>query len=227
MPITNLHYALKRLRIFSFRQTANRSFSLRTVPKLCHSANPSVPSLSSVLPLESSKYVPPFPLIYLSVPDLFVCSLVTTCSWMLRKTPCLHWMDSNVTSPTPKSESTTQKVANSGLTTRAGSPKPSLLLKNQIMPLSLWVPGLVIKPSYGTCSFFFGWLLSQKLINGVYRQGVNATTGEHVDVSDLGLVGASLKLVKAVIATGKPTTVVFVSGRPVSEPWIADRKFDA
>ncbi|KAG8932639.1 hypothetical protein FRC03_011255 [Tulasnella sp. 419] len=53
-------------------------------------------------------------------------------------------------------------------------------------------------------------------------QGVNATTGEHVDVSDLGLVGASLKLVQAVIATGKPTTVVFISGRPVSEPWIAD-----
>lgn len=52
--------------------------------------------------------------------------------------------------------------------------------------------------------------------------GLNATTGEHVDVADLGLVGASLKLVQEIKATGKPTIVVFISGRPVSEPWIAD-----
>lgn len=50
--------------------------------------------------------------------------------------------------------------------------------------------------------------------------GTNATTGEHVDVSDLGLVGAQLDLVKAVKAAGKPTVVVFVSGKPVAEPWI-------
>ncbi|KAJ8094890.1 hypothetical protein PM082_010105 [Marasmius tenuissimus] len=53
-------------------------------------------------------------------------------------------------------------------------------------------------------------------------QGVNATTGEHVDVHDLGLVGAQLKLVQAVKATGKPTVVVFVSGKPIAEPWIQD-----
>ncbi|KAG8965623.1 hypothetical protein FRC00_010176 [Tulasnella sp. 408] len=47
-------------------------------------------------------------------------------------------------------------------------------------------------------------------------------SGEHVDVADLGLVGASLKLVQEIKATGKPTIVVFISGRPVSEPWIAD-----
>ncbi|KAG8943685.1 hypothetical protein FRC04_002585 [Tulasnella sp. 424] len=52
--------------------------------------------------------------------------------------------------------------------------------------------------------------------------GLNATTGEHVDVSDLGLVGASLKLVQTIKETGKPTIVVFISGRPVSEPWIAE-----
>ncbi|EEB98642.1 hypothetical protein MPER_01816, partial [Moniliophthora perniciosa FA553] len=52
--------------------------------------------------------------------------------------------------------------------------------------------------------------------------GLNATTGEHVDVHDLGLVGAQLKLVQAVKAAGKPTVVVFVSGRPVAEPWIQD-----
>ncbi|KAF8919142.1 glycoside hydrolase superfamily [Mucidula mucida] len=50
--------------------------------------------------------------------------------------------------------------------------------------------------------------------------GVNATTGEHVDVADLALVGAQLNLVKAVKETGKPTIVVLVSGKPVAEPWI-------
>ncbi|KAH7099310.1 glycoside hydrolase superfamily [Auriculariales sp. MPI-PUGE-AT-0066] len=49
-----------------------------------------------------------------------------------------------------------------------------------------------------------------------------ATTGEHVDVSDLGLVGAQRALVQAVKAVGKPTIVVLISGKPVAEPWIAD-----
>ncbi|PSN71311.1 glycoside hydrolase [Corynespora cassiicola Philippines] len=52
-------------------------------------------------------------------------------------------------------------------------------------------------------------------------QGLNATTGEHVDVADLGLVGAQGPLVKAIIDTGKPTIVVFQSGKPVAEPWIS------
>ncbi|KAK7033924.1 hypothetical protein VNI00_012548 [Paramarasmius palmivorus] len=51
-------------------------------------------------------------------------------------------------------------------------------------------------------------------------QGLNATTGEHVDIHDLGLVGAQLKLVQAVKAVGKPTIVVFVSGKPIAEPWV-------
>jgi len=38
----------------------------------------------------------------------------------------------------------------------------------------------------------------------------------------LGLVGAQLELVKAVKATGKKLVVVFVSGKPVAEPWIAE-----
>ncbi|KAJ7062795.1 hypothetical protein C8F01DRAFT_1281834 [Mycena amicta] len=54
----------------------------------------------------------------------------------------------------------------------------------------------------------------------LWTPGTNATTGEHVDLSDLALVGAQLALVKAVKATGKPTVVVFVSGKPVAEPWI-------
>ncbi|KAL4946294.1 hypothetical protein BDV06DRAFT_208772 [Aspergillus oleicola] len=51
--------------------------------------------------------------------------------------------------------------------------------------------------------------------------GLNATTGEHVDVNDLSLVGAQAALVKAIIDTGKPTVVVFSSGKPITEPWIS------
>ncbi|KAJ6473135.1 glycoside hydrolase family 3 protein [Mycena sanguinolenta] len=61
------------------------------------------------------------------------------------------------------------------------------------------------------------WSLDQTLL---WTPGTNATTGEHVDLSDLVLVGAQLDLVKAVKAAGKPTVVVFVSGKPIAEPWI-------
>ncbi len=52
-------------------------------------------------------------------------------------------------------------------------------------------------------------------------QGLNATTGEHVDVNSLSLVGAQAPLIKAIIDTGKPTIVVFSSGKPITEPWIS------
>ncbi|KAF3054885.1 Periplasmic beta-glucosidase [Daldinia childiae] len=51
---------------------------------------------------------------------------------------------------------------------------------------------------------------------------LNATTGEHVDVHNLNLVGAMPHLVRAIIDTGKPTIVVFSSGKPITEPWISD-----
>jgi len=50
--------------------------------------------------------------------------------------------------------------------------------------------------------------------------GLNATTGEHVDVDSLDLVGAQEALVRAIVATGKPTVVVLSSGKPVTAPWI-------
>ena len=53
-------------------------------------------------------------------------------------------------------------------------------------------------------------------------QGLNATTGEHIDVHELSLVGAMPRLVKAIINTGKPTVVVLSSGKPITEPWISD-----
>ncbi|KAI8957844.1 glycoside hydrolase family 3 protein [Daldinia sp. FL1419] len=52
--------------------------------------------------------------------------------------------------------------------------------------------------------------------------GLNATTGEHVDVHSLNLVGAMPHLVKTIIDTRKPTIVVFSSGKPITEPWISE-----
>ncbi|KAI9050673.1 hypothetical protein LZ554_005828 [Drepanopeziza brunnea f. sp. 'monogermtubi'] len=51
--------------------------------------------------------------------------------------------------------------------------------------------------------------------------GLNATTGETKDVASLNLVGAMPHLVRAIIDTGKPTIVVFSSGKPITEPWIS------
>lgn len=42
-----------------------------------------------------------------------------------------------------------------------------------------------------------------------------------MDVSSLNLVGAMPHLVRAIIDTGKPTIVVFSSGKPITEPWIS------
>ncbi|EGO04166.1 glycoside hydrolase family 3 protein, partial [Serpula lacrymans var. lacrymans S7.3] len=63
------------------------------------------------------------------------------------------------------------------------------------------------------------WSLDQTLL---WTPGTNATTGEHVDLSDLDLVGAQFPLVQAIQATGTPTIVVFVSGKPVTNPWIQE-----
>jgi beta-glucosidase len=54
-------------------------------------------------------------------------------------------------------------------------------------------------------------------------EGLNATTGEHVDVSSLNLIGAMGPLVNAIIDTGKPTVVVYSSGKPITEPWISEK----
>lgn len=61
------------------------------------------------------------------------------------------------------------------------------------------------------------WTLDQ---TNLWTPGQNATTGEHVDMSTLALLGAQLRLAQAVHATGVPTIVVLVSGKPVAEPWI-------
>ena len=48
------------------------------------------------------------------------------------------------------------------------------------------------------------------------------TSGENVARSSIGLIGQQLALVQAIHATGVPTVVVFINGRPLAEPWIVD-----
>lgn len=53
-------------------------------------------------------------------------------------------------------------------------------------------------------------------------EGLNATTGEHVDLSSLDLVGAMRPLAQAIVNTGKPTVIVLSSGKPLTETWISN-----
>ena len=48
------------------------------------------------------------------------------------------------------------------------------------------------------------------------------TDGEGYDVATLELTGRQLELVQAIQATGTPTIVIFVNGRPLATPWIAE-----
>ncbi|KAJ5145818.1 uncharacterized protein N7515_000382 [Penicillium bovifimosum] len=57
---------------------------------------------------------------------------------------------------------------------------------------------------------------------GELWQGLNATTGEHVDTDTLSLVGAQGPLIKAIAETGVPTVVVLSSGKPITDTWISD-----
>lgn len=49
----------------------------------------------------------------------------------------------------------------------------------------------------------------------------SGTSGEGTDADDLVLPGVQQQLVEAVVATGTPTVVVLVTGRPYAIPWIA------
>ncbi|WP_067935624.1 glycoside hydrolase family 3 N-terminal domain-containing protein [Alicyclobacillus kakegawensis] len=56
------------------------------------------------------------------------------------------------------------------------------------------------------------------------RAGLTAgcTTGESRDRATLGLLGDQERLVQEVAATGTPTVVVLISGRPLAIPWLAE-----
>ncbi len=58
--------------------------------------------------------------------------------------------------------------------------------------------------------------------NEWHTPGRKGTDGEAYDVATLELTGLQQDLVKAVHATGTPTVVVLVTGRPLAIPWIAD-----
>jgi beta-glucosidase len=52
------------------------------------------------------------------------------------------------------------------------------------------------------------------------RYQESKTEGENVPRADLDLPGRQLELVQAVVATGTPTVVVLVNGRPLSVSWV-------
>jgi beta-glucosidase len=49
------------------------------------------------------------------------------------------------------------------------------------------------------------------------------TSGEFRDAADMGRTGSQQRLVEEVVATGTPTVVVLVGGRPLAIPWIAEQ----
>jgi beta-glucosidase len=51
---------------------------------------------------------------------------------------------------------------------------------------------------------------------------IENTTGEFRDTTDLGLPGVQEKLVKTILATGKPIVLVLIDGRPVSMPELVE-----
>ncbi len=54
------------------------------------------------------------------------------------------------------------------------------------------------------------------------RSGVRATDGEGNDVASLDLTGRQEELIQAVAATGTPTVLVLINGRPLSIRWEAE-----
>lgn len=60
------------------------------------------------------------------------------------------------------------------------------------------------------------------VVGGKSGLAEGCTSGEFNDRADLGLPGVQQALVEAVVATGTPTVVVLVNGRPLALPWIAE-----
>lgn len=54
------------------------------------------------------------------------------------------------------------------------------------------------------------------------RPWPNSVSGESFDLSDISLPGCQEALIRAVKATGKPTIVVLVAGKPFAIPWVKD-----
>ncbi len=54
------------------------------------------------------------------------------------------------------------------------------------------------------------------------RDYTNCTSGEGFDLTDLNPTGKQGELVRAIYATGKPTIVVLIQGKPFSIPWMKE-----
>ncbi|MEC8190657.1 MAG: glycoside hydrolase family 3 C-terminal domain-containing protein, partial [Verrucomicrobiota bacterium] len=58
--------------------------------------------------------------------------------------------------------------------------------------------------------------------NSMRYEWKQRTAGENLARADINLAGRQLDLVKQLHASGIPVTVVYVSGKPLCEPWIVD-----
>jgi beta-glucosidase len=58
--------------------------------------------------------------------------------------------------------------------------------------------------------------------NSLRYENSEKTCGENIDRANINLLGTQLKLVQAVHEANPNTIVVFVNGRPLSEPWIKE-----
>jgi len=65
-------------------------------------------------------------------------------------------------------------------------------------------------------------VVGEQFGRGDRPKGQHPTDGEGYDVAGFDLTGAQEELVEAVAATGKPTVVVLVNGRPLSVRWAAE-----
>lgn len=85
-------------------------------------------------------------------------------------------------------------------------------------------PGTDVKVDAGDDPDFAGAVAAAKASQvAIVVVGEDADrAGEYHCVSDIGLQGNQEELVKAVVATGTPTVVVLINGRPLACPWIAE-----
>ena len=58
--------------------------------------------------------------------------------------------------------------------------------------------------------------------NSLRAEGSIKTEGENTDRASINLVGRQLDLVKQIHSQGRPVIVVFITGKPTAEPWIAE-----
>lgn len=62
----------------------------------------------------------------------------------------------------------------------------------------------------------------ERYVDFAIDEEIGESDGEFHDRIDLGLPGVQQELVEAVIATGTPTVVVLVNGRPLALPWLKE-----